>query len=260
MSAFASRGHVGKARRSVGKRGSGKLGIKVPVVLRYIMERTLLRLNTQKETFYRWANALALITVFYNLIEGVVSVFFGYEDGTIALFGFGIDSFVEVISGLGIWHMIYRMRQNSSEDHDAFEKTALKVTGTAFYILTAGLIFTASINLYQGHKPVTTVWGIIVSAVSILSMWLLIHYKLKIGRRFNSRALIADAHCTRACMYLSVVLLVSSIGYELTGTGMLDALGAVGIAVLSFREGREAFEKSKGVAVCGCGGNCNEKS
>jgi divalent metal cation (Fe/Co/Zn/Cd) transporter len=224
------------------------------------MEQIILRNNTQKEIFYRWANILALITIIYNLIEGIVSVVFGYEDGTIALFGFGIDSFVEVISGLGIWHMIRRMRQNSSEDHDAFEKTALKVTGTAFYILTVGLICTALINFYQGHKPVTTLWGIIVSAISILSMWLLIHYKLKVGRQFNSQALIADANCTRACMYLSVVLLISSIGYELTGIGMLDSLGAVGIAILSFKEGREAFEKSKGVTVCGCGGSCSERS
>jgi len=211
---------------------------------------------TQRGTFYRWANALALITIFYNLIEGVVAMFFGYEDGTVALFGFGIDSFVEVISGIGVWHMVRRMRQSSSESHDAFEKTALKVTGTAFYILTAGLIITAAANFYQGHKPVTTFWGIVVASISILSMWLLIHYKLKVGRQFNSQALIADAHCTRACMYLSVVLLVSSIGYEITGIGMIDSLGAAGIAVLSFREGREAFEKAKGNLLCSCQGDC----
>jgi len=206
--------------------------------------------------FFKWANTLALITIFYNLIEGIISVAFGYEDGTVALFGFGVDSFVEVISGLGIWHMIRRMKQNGSESHDAFEKTALKVTGTAFYILTVGLTGTVLVNLYQGHKPETTFWGIVVAGISILSMWLLIHYKLKIGRQFNSQALIADANCTRLCVYLSVVLLVSSIGYELTGIGMLDSLGALGIAVLSFREGREALEKAKGNCKCDCQVDC----
>ncbi len=217
------------------------------------METIAFRPHVAKDTFYRWANALALITIVYNLIEGIISVFFGYEDGTVALFGFGVDSFVEVASGLGIWHMIRRMTQNGSESHDVFERTALKVTGSAFYVLAAGLIGTALINLYQGHKPATTLWGIIVSVISILSMWLLIHYKLKIGRQFNSQALISDANCTRACLYLSVVLLISSIGYELTGIGMLDSLGAAGIAFLSFKEGREAFEKAKG-NLCSCGG------
>ena len=220
------------------------------------METIAFRPGTQRNTFYRWANALALITIFYNLIEGIVSVFFGYEDGTIALFGFGVDSFVEVISGLGIWHMIRRMKQIGSENHDTFERTALRVTGTAFYILTAGLIATASVNLYQGNKPETTYWGIVVAGISILSMWLLIHYKLKIGRQYNSQALIADANCTRACMYLSVVLLISSIGYELTGIGILDSLGAVVIALLSFKEGREAFEKARGNLICSCQNSC----
>ena len=221
------------------------------------METILLRSDGQRKTFYKWANALALITIFYNLIEGVVSVFFGYEDGTVALFGFGADSFVEVISGIGIWHMVRRMKQHSIEKHDEFEKTALKVTGTAFYILTAGLVITAIINLYMGHRPETTFWGIVVASISILSMWLLIHYKLKIGRQFNSQALIADANCTKACMYLSVALLVASIGYELTGIGLLDSLGAIVIAALAFREGREAFEKSKGNLMCSCQGSCS---
>jgi divalent metal cation (Fe/Co/Zn/Cd) transporter len=220
------------------------------------METIHFRPSSQRETFYRWANALALITIFYNLIEGIVSVFFGYKDGAVALFGFGIDSFVEVISGLGIWHMIHRMKQNGSESNDAFEKTALRVTGSAFYVLAVGLIGTALANLYQGHKPAATFWGIVVAGISILSMWLLIHYKLKVGRQFNSQALIADANCTRACLYFSVILLISSLGYELTGIGLLDSLGAVGIAIFSLKEGREAFEKARNNLVCSCKSSC----
>jgi divalent metal cation (Fe/Co/Zn/Cd) transporter len=220
------------------------------------MAKISFRPEKQRESFCRWANALALVTIFYNLIEGIASVFFGYEDGTVALFGFGIDSFVEVVSGVGIWHMVRRMRQNGSENPDAFEKTALKVTGTAFYILTVGLIGTASINLYKGYKPETTFWGIIVASISILSMWMLIHYKLKVGRQFNSPALIADANCTKTCLYFSVILLVASVGYEATGIGLLDSIGAIGIAWLSFREGREAFKKAEGTLVCGCHGSC----
>jgi len=223
------------------------------------MDTILLNPGKGNTTFFKWAYALALITIFYNLLEGVVSVLFGFEDGTVALFGFGVDSFVEVASGIGIWHMIRRMKQNSNENPDDFERTALRVTGTAFYLLTAGLIITSAVSLYKGNRPVTTLWGIIVAGVSILTMWLLIHYKLKIGRQFNSPALIADANCTRACLYLSVVLLIASVGYELTGIGMLDSLGALVIAWLSFKEGHEAFEKAKGNFVCSCRGNCPDQ-
>lgn len=210
-------------------------------------------------TFYSWANALAWITILYNVAEGLISVFFGFSDESLALFGFGVDSFVEVISGFGIWHMVRRMRQNGSEAPDLFERAALKTTGTAFYILTAGLLLTSVLNIYRGNRPATTQWGIVVSSISILTMWLLMHYKLKIGKRFNSPALITDAHCTKTCLYLSVVLLMASLGYELTGVGMLDSAGALVIAFLSFREGREAFEKAKGNFSCGCQRQCHQK-
>ncbi len=210
-------------------------------------------------TFHRWAAALAMITVFYNLAEGLVSVFLGIEGGTVSLFGFGVDSFVEVISGIGIWHMVWRMRRSGNENPDSFERTAIRITGTSFYILTAGLALTAAVNLYNGYRPTTTFWGIIVSVISILSMWALIHYKVKVGKKFNSRALLADAACSKTCLYLSVILLVASLGYEVTHVGLLDSLGALGIAVLSLREGHEAFAKAKG-GSCSCGRQCNNDS
>lgn len=209
-----------------------------------------------KSSLYGRASSLALITIFYNILEGLVSVFFGAEDETIALFGFGLDSFVEVISGIGIWHMVRRLKLNPDVSPDEFEKRALRITGTAFYILTAGLIIASGINLYQGHQPETTFWGIVVSSISIITMGLLIHFKMKVGRALNSNAVIADANCTRTCFYLSIILLVSSAGYALTGFGGLDAAGALLIAWFSFKEGREAFEKAKGNICCNCENEC----
>lgn len=220
------------------------------------MELTFIQPTQDRTHFYRWASALALITISYNILEGCVSVFFGLQDETIALFGFGLDSFVEVVSGVGIWHMIKRMKRTDAVNHDIFEKRALQITGTAFYVLAIGLIVTSALNMYRGNKPETTFWGIVVSVISILSMWMLIHYKMKIGKQYNSQALIADANCTKACMYLSIILFFSSIGYAVTGIGMLDSIGAIGIAVFSYREGKEAFEKSKG-KLCGCQRGCS---
>jgi divalent metal cation (Fe/Co/Zn/Cd) transporter len=211
----------------------------------------------KNKTLYAWASALALITIFYNIAEGLVSVFFGLEDESMVLFGFGLDSFVEVVSGIGIWHMVRRIRRNGGERPDRFEKTALRVTGAGFYVLTVGLAITAAAYLYQGHKPETTFWGIIVSAVSILSMWLLIHYKVKVGAGLGSQAILADAACTRACLRLSIVLLIASVGYELTGIGGIDSVGTIVIAGLCYREGKEAFEKAKAESfACACGGSC----
>ena len=206
---------------------------------------------------YSFASALAIITIAYNIIEGVVSVFFGVEDGSMVLFGFGVDSFVEVISGIGIWHMVRRIRNNDKENPDQFEQTALKITGTGFYVLTIGLSIIAAVDLYRGHKPETTFWGIVVSIISIAAMWLLIHYKVKVGKQLNSEAILSDAACTRACLQLSIVLLIASVGYELTHIGGIDSIGTFVIAGLCYREGKEAFVKAKIKSfACTCGGSC----
>ena len=208
-----------------------------------------------KKELLKRAYVLALITIFYNIVEGLVSVFFGLEDETIALFGFGLDSFIEVVSGIGIWHMVRRMKTNLNVDPDRFEQLALKITGASFYVLTAGLILTAAVNLYRDHRPETTFWGIVVSSVSIVTMWVLIRLKMSVGKQLGSQAILADAACTRTCLYLSFVLLAASAGYELTGIGWLDSAGALLIAWFSFREGREAFDKAKG-KTCSCNRAC----
>ncbi|MEZ4997358.1 MAG: hypothetical protein R2758_07840 [Bacteroidales bacterium] len=108
---------------------------------------------------YKYAFYLALFTVFYNIVEGLISVFFGISDESFTLLGFGLDSFAEVISGVGIAHMIIRLWRNPGSSRDDFERTALKITGVSFYILTAGLVLTGIYNIVTAHKPETTVWG-----------------------------------------------------------------------------------------------------
>ncbi len=224
------------------------------------MTKTSIGFLPNKNKLYARASSLALITILYNIIEGLVSIFFGLEDGSMSLFGFGLDSFVEVVSGIGIWHMIWRIRGNGIENPDRFENVALKITGSAFYVLAAGLAIMSIADLYHGHKPVSTFWGMVVSIVSIFSMWALIRAKVRVGNELNSRAVLADAACTRACLQLSIVLLAASAGYRITGIGGLDSLGALIIGGLCFREGKEAFEKARtGSFACTCGGNCKEE-
>jgi divalent metal cation (Fe/Co/Zn/Cd) transporter len=207
----------------------------------------------QLAALYARATYLALFTIIYNLGEGLLSIWLGAADETLALFGFGVDSFIEVISAIGVWHMLRRIRANDNKTLDAFEQRALRITGAAFYLLTVGLIASAGINLYTEHRPETTFWGIVISLGSISFMWYLIAQKTKVGRVLNSAAILADAACSKACLYLSAVLLLSSLGYELTGIGSLDAIGALLIAWFSWREGKEALAKASGLG-CGCSG------
>jgi divalent metal cation (Fe/Co/Zn/Cd) transporter len=205
-----------------------------------------------------FALVLSLITIFYNIAEGLFSVLFGMSDETLALFGFGLDSFVEVISGIGILHMIVRMKRNPVSERDGFERTALKITGFSFYLLCAGLIIASVLLIINNVKPETTIVGIIISLISILTMYALLHYKLKVGKALNSDAIIADANCTKTCFYLSFILLASSLSCEIFKIGYLDIAGSIGIAYFAFKEGKESIEKSKSEKLsCSCEDDCH---
>jgi len=205
--------------------------------------------------YWTYALWLAFFTIFYNLAEGLISVFFGFSDEALTLFGFGIDSFIEVLSGIGILAMVIRIRQNPDTSRTEFEKTALRITGTAFYLLVVGLAVTAIYNIIVRHKPETTLPGLIISVISIAIMWALVSGKRKVGRELESQPILSDANCTMVCIYMSVVLLISSLVYELTGFGFIDSIGALGLIWFSFSEGREAFEKAAGME-CDCDDEC----
>jgi divalent metal cation (Fe/Co/Zn/Cd) transporter len=208
-------------------------------------------MTNSDQKLYNEAYWLSLFTIFYNIIEGVVSMVLGYEDKTLTLFGFGVDGFIEVMSGIGIAIMILRIKQNPDSPKSKFEIKALKITGTAFYLLSAGLLSGIILNLIYHHKPETTLWGVIISLISILVMVWLMNAKKNIGKKLNSEPIVADANCTKICVYMSLVLLASSLVYELTDFVYADVIGAAGLIYFSISEGKEAFEKAKG-KICDC--------
>jgi len=206
---------------------------------------TLSQISANK--YWKYALWLALFTILYNFAEGFISIYFGAQDETLTLFGFGIDSFIEVMSGLGILAMVLRIRKNTDAPRSKFERTALRITGTSFYLLAVGLGATSIYNLFTAHKPTTTLPGLIISLISIAVMWALVMGKREVGHALNSSPILADANCTMVCIYMSVVLLVSSLIYQFTGFGFVDSLGALGLIYFSIREGKDAFERAAGI-------------
>lgn len=200
------------------------------------------------DRYFQVALWLGYFTIFYNLLEGLVSVFFGARAEALTLFGFGVDSFIEVISGIGIVVMVLRIRRSPETARTAFESTALRVTGTSFYLLAAGLAVSAVYNILTGHTPKTTLPGVIISLVSISIMTALVLGKRRIGSTLHSEPILEDAECSLMCVYMSIILLASSLIFRLTGFGLIDSIGALGLIYFSFHEGRESFKKARGIA------------
>jgi divalent metal cation (Fe/Co/Zn/Cd) transporter len=201
---------------------------------------------------YTVARALAWFTIIYNLAEGIISTFYGFEEETLSLFGFGVDSFIEMISSIGILVMIFRIEKNPNSPNSTFEKKALQLTGYCLYALAIILVLTAAVSIYEAHIPQDTLPGIIISCVSIGIMYVLIKEKIKVGKALDSAAIVADANCARVCMYMSMVLLGSSLLAYFIQIPYIDAIGAIGIAYFSYSEGKESLQKAAGTHDCSC--------
>jgi divalent metal cation (Fe/Co/Zn/Cd) transporter len=206
----------------------------------------------QKSKGYNIAFGLSILSIIFALAEGFFSTYFGYNDESFTLFGFGAGSFIEIFSALGVAHMIIRIQKYPDSNRGDFEQTALRITGFGFYFLVAGLTVISIYEIYTAHKPQSTLSGIFISLISIFMMLILIYGKNKIGKALNSDAILADAECTKVCVYMSIVLLISSGIYAITKFPYIDSLGTLGIAYLSFKEGKECFEKAKSNKNCGC--------
>lgn len=186
---------------------------------------------------------LGYLTVGWNVIEGIVAVGAGMAAGSIALIGFGVDSFVETISGAVIvWRLMAETRgQHDDESVERIERRAERLVGIAFLVLAAYVAFEAVRTLINQEAPDASPVGIALTAVSIVVMLWLARAKRRIGEALGSRAMIADAQQTYACWYLSVVALAGLALNAVFGFWWADPLAALAITVLLVREGLEAL-------------------
>lgn len=211
---------------------------------------TIVGLNREK--LFHWVLVLAILTIFYNIAEGLVATYFGIKDETLTLFGFGADSFIETISAVGVSQMVLRIRRNPDSDIGPFEILALKITGWCFYGLVGVLVISSVYNVVEGHQPISSKAGVIIAIISIITMWALVYAKIYYGKKLNSAPIIADARCNLVCLYMSVVLLLSSGLFWLFEVPYIDIAGSAALVYFSIKEGKEAFTKAKGITCCSC--------
>ena len=193
------------------------------------------------EKLYRRAMILAWVTVLYNLIEGAVSIAVAYLAGSIALKGFGLDSFIESLSGrVVIWRLRLHGRV-SAEEEERLERRAARLVGITFFILAADVLYESAHRLLAREAAEPTLFGIAIAAVSIALMVPLFYAKFRTGSAVGSRSLVADSKETLACAFLSVVLLVGLGANYLWRIWWADPAAGVVIAVWLVREGWETL-------------------
>ena len=210
--------------------------------------------GASREAWIRNAKALAWVTIVYNLVEGLVSMGFGWSDDSLALFGFGADSFIEVFSALLV---LWRLQADEcGEDLIARERRTTRGIGWMLLLLAAGVVGGSLLQLKAAAHPRTTLPGAIVSTASLGFMVFLWRAKLAAAKALDSRAVAGDAACSLACIQLSVILFAGSLLFiAAPSLGWVDSAAALALAIFIAKEGwgmRSAAAREDFDGGCGC--------
>ena len=192
------------------------------------------------------AIVLERVTIGYNVVEGLIAVTFGVIAGSIALTGFGFDSWIEVTAAAVVLRRL-RAEVAGGEPDQAKERRALRVVAVTFFVLALYVTVEGVRDLVVGDEPSITVVGMVLTALSAVIMPALARLKKAVGEAMNSRLVLADAAETRLCAWLSVSTLAGLAGFAAFGLSWIDPLAGFVIAYFAVREGREAWE---GELVC----------
>lgn len=204
----------------------------------------------------RW---LARFTIVYNVVEGVVSMAVGAGEDSLALFGFGVDSFIEVASAAMV---LWRLRAEFDGTAVAAGRERLAGMWVSGLLIALGLgtIAGSVLQLVRRGHPDTTLPGVVIALLSLSFMFWLWRSKRAVANALDSRTLRQDAACSLGCIQLSVTLLAGSLLYWIAPSlWWADSAAAIVIALLIAREGWSGFRAARRGegSGCGCGHACS---
>ena len=197
---------------------------------------------TSRAPTLRRALRLEYLTVGWNVVEGVIGAGAGLAAGSIALLGFGLDSFVETASGaILIWRLAAERRMTDRASVERLDRRAHKLVGVSLFLLALYVAGTGGWSLWSGERPRPSVVGLVLTAVSLLVMRWLARAKRQAAAALGSRAMQADAFQTTACWWLSLSALLGVGLNAAWGLWWADPVAAIVMTYFMVREGREAW-------------------
>jgi divalent metal cation (Fe/Co/Zn/Cd) transporter len=192
---------------------------------------------------------LEYLTVGWNVVEGIVAVSAALLAGSVALLGFGLDSFVESASGaVLIWRLAAERRGVDEESVERLDRRAHKLVGASLFALAVYIAFEAGTSLWNREIPRPSAVGLVLATISIVVMQWLARAKRRVAHQLGSRALEADAFQTTACFWLSVITL-AGVGLNAAfGWWWADPVAALTMVWFIGKEGVGAWRGED----CGC--------
>lgn len=184
----------------------------------------------------RAGRRLEILTLSWNVVGVVVLVVAAWNAKSVALAGFSLDSVVEIgASTVVLWELadIAQGRQH----------TALRLIGIAFVLLAIYLTVQSTVVLATRFHPHHSILGIVWTALTALSMFLLAHNKSRVGHALANPVLVAEGRVTFIDGVLATAVFVGLLLNALAGWWWADPLTGFVIVYYAIREARESLTK-----------------
>jgi len=200
---------------------------------------------SQRRILLRRGIVLSAAVVVWNIVEGIIAVGSGLVADSVALLSFGIDSFIEVASGVVVWWRLHHeLRGDSQAASELVERRTARITGSLLLVLAVYIVLDAGRRILgYGGEPAASFIGIVLTGVSLLAMPLLGWAKLKTSDALDSPSMRSDAFETIACAWLSVATLSGLMLNAILGFSWADPVAALVIVPLVVREGLEGLNE-----------------
>lgn len=189
------------------------------------------------------AIGLEVLTIVWNVIEGIIAIAAGTLANSVALISFGIDSFIETTSAVVLhWRLSAELDEKNPEANEQIERKAGKIAGALLLCLAAYIVIDASRRLlgFGAHAEESGI-GLILTAISVIVMPLVAWQKLKAAKTLNSKALRADAYETITCTWLSITTFCGLALNAWLNWWWADPIAALLVVPLVVKEGLEGW-------------------
>jgi divalent metal cation (Fe/Co/Zn/Cd) transporter len=205
-------------------------------------------ISLNRPDLVRRGKRLEYFTLAWNSLEALVSLAAGLIAGSVSLVGFGLDSLIEVASGLAVLWRLHHDLNRSRRDH--VERTTLRIIGSCFIALAVYILYESGSALFHQEAPERSIPGILIAAAAMFVMPILGWAKRRVAAGLRSAAMQADSRQADFCAYLSAILLSGLLLNALFGWWWADSVAALLMVPIIAKEGLGAL---RGRACCpGC--------
>ncbi len=204
---------------------------------------------TQRARRFTLAVSFLWLTIGWNSIEGAVAVSAGARAGSVALVGFGLDSFIEVAAA-GV--LLWRLRADDDDPRvEGRERFARRLIGASFLALAAYVSAQSAYAVLASKEPGESGIGLGLAVASLALMPALGLAKKANAKALHSHALIAESHETLVCSYLSATLFVGLGANALLGWWWADVAAALAMVPWLIKESIEGLRAEACAEACG---------